>query len=290
MSFGAIPPTLPLALLCLGLTWLMARLYDQRQNNPSARPSQHLGDVALASLLGARAIYVCTHFSEYLQTPISIVAIGDGGFSWIGALLGAATGIIWKTRKSPEWRNSLCIFSMIGLSLYWGGLKLLHQPNGQLLAEYALTTLDGDEVSLGAKGLNLNPIAPTSSGSSNTIRQPMIINLWATWCGPCRREMPAFARAEQAFDDIDFVMLNQGESSDVARSYLVEKSLNFNYPLLDPNSAMLRSLNAQALPTTLFVSSRGEVLHTHMGELTYARLQDLANQLFGETQTRIPTK
>jgi thiol-disulfide isomerase/thioredoxin len=49
--------------------------------------------------------------------------------------------------------------------------------------------------------------------------KPLVLNLWATWCGPCRREMPVLATAQQAHDDVQFVFLNQGETLDEVQGF-----------------------------------------------------------------------
>lgn len=282
MSLGPIPLTLPLAIACLIGLWIIARLYDARHPNEPSNTRQHLSDVALASLIGARVFYVGFHLDAYLQAPVSIFALGDGGFSWAGAVLGAIGLILFKTRQQPAARVPLAALSLTGLLLYWGGLQLLPQPKHQSLPDLTLSTLDGATVFLNNEGLAFETMNQSPVSSAIAAR-PLIINLWATWCGPCRREMPAFARAEQAFANVAFIMLNQGETSEEVKSYLAQKNLNFTYPLLDFDSALLHSLDAQALPTTLFINKQGEVIHTHMGELTYARLQDLIKRFYNIT-------
>src|SRR5690606_40886240 len=66
-----------------------------------------------------------------------------------------------------------------------------------LFRSLALTKLEGGEVRL-----------PTFIG------QPTVVNLWATWCPPCRREMPVLRDAQQRYPDIAFIFANQGESAE----------------------------------------------------------------------------
>ncbi|WP_459655422.1 TlpA family protein disulfide reductase, partial [Achromobacter xylosoxidans] len=64
--------------------------------------------------------------------------------------------------------------------------------------------------------------------------KPTVVNLWASWCPPCRREMPAFEQAQAANPDIHFVFLNQGEAASTVRQYLDEHAPSLANALLDP--------------------------------------------------------
>src|SRR3546814_7473677 len=71
--------------------------------------------------------------------------------------------------------------------------------------------------------------------------EPMVVNLWATWCPPCRREMPVLAKAQEERGDVTFVFVNQGESESEIRDYLRESHLQLSNVLLDPFSSECRS-------------------------------------------------
>jgi peroxiredoxin len=100
---------------------------------------------------------------------------------------------------------------------------------------------------------------------------PVIMNLWATWCAPCRIEMPALQEAKEKHLEQGLIILalNQGESADVARSYFYdEMGLTFT-PLQDENitvAAMYGGMNV--LPTTYFIDREGIVSAIHRGPLT----------------------
>ena len=125
---------------------------------------------------------------------------------------------------------------------------------GDKAPNYTLLDLDGNRVSL-----------------SDFSGQPVIMNLWATWCAPCRIEMPALQDAKEKHNEQGLIILalNQGETADVAREYFYdEMGLTFT-PLLDENStiaAMYSGMNV--LPTTYFIDREGIVSAIHRGPLT----------------------
>ena len=102
--------------------------------------------------------------------------------------------------------------------------------------------------------------------------RPMVLNLWATWCPPCRREMPALARAQAAFPGVHFVFANQGESLAEVQPYLTQAGLPLKNVLLDGGSQLSAALTARALPTTAFYDAQGRLVEVHMGELTSAAI------------------
>ena len=137
----------------------------------------------------------------------------------------------------------------------------LAQQAGPLLPDLDLAALDESPVSL-----------------VSYMGQPVVLNLWATWCPPCRREMPVFEQAQADFPDIAFVMLNQGESAQQAQDFLQTEGLALTDVLLDPSSQAMRELKTGGLPTTFYFDARGELVDLHLGELTMAEMKDTLSQ------------
>ena len=113
--------------------------------------------------------------------------------------------------------------------------------------------------------------------------RPVVLNLWATWCPPCRREMPAFEQAQAAFPKVAFVMVNQGESAQHARAFLEREGLTLTDVLLDPSSRTMQEMGTRGLPTTLFFDTQGQLVASHVGELTIASLKDAIGRHFGRS-------
>src|SRR3546814_14561413 len=66
--------------------------------------------------------------------------------------------------------------------------------------------------------------------------RPMVLNLWATWCPPCRREMPVLEQAQGRYPGVVFVLVNQGEDRGTIHRYLDRAGLDLDHVLLDPHS------------------------------------------------------
>lgn len=112
------------------------------------------------------------------------------------------------------------------------------------------------------------------------VGQPIVLNLWATWCPPCRREMPVLEQAQNEFPDVAFVLVNQGESVQQTLAFLESEGLDLTHVLLDQASDTMRTLRTGGLPTTFFFDAQGQLVDLHLGEITMADLQGMIAQHF----------
>jgi thiol-disulfide isomerase/thioredoxin len=95
---------------------------------------------------------------------------------------------------------------------------------------------------------------------------PVVINKWASWCGPCRQEFPAFQRAAVTFGrQVAFMGLDSFDNAGNARAFLREFPVT--YPsFADPDDKVANALRAGAFfPTTLFFDASGKLSYTHQG-------------------------
>lgn len=128
---------------------------------------------------------------------------------------------------------------------------------GDSAPEFILNDLDGNPVAL-----------------SDFRGQPVILNFWATWCAPCRIEMPELQQTFYDYQDDNLVILalNQGESPDIVeRFFHDELGLAFT-PLLDAEYAVSDAYGALNLPTTFFINADGEVTAVHRGIIAREQL------------------
>lgn len=98
----------------------------------------------------------------------------------------------------------------------------------------------------------------------------VVLNLWATWCAPCRKEMPSLDRLQAAHggDDLEVVALSvdRGESLDKIREFYDEVGVEHLAIYRDPQSAVPRSLRAPGLPTTVVFDREGREVGRVLGE------------------------
>jgi thiol-disulfide isomerase/thioredoxin len=104
--------------------------------------------------------------------------------------------------------------------------------------------------------------------------KPMVLNFWASWCPPCRREMPMLVRSAARRPDIAFVFINEDSNLDDALQFMKEAGVPPAATVADPGGALMRQVRAAALPTTLFVSEDGRIVGAHVGGLSEATLQN----------------
>jgi cytochrome c biogenesis protein CcmG/thiol:disulfide interchange protein DsbE len=132
-------------------------------------------------------------------------------------------------------------------------------------------------------GIRLEGQVQTASGERFDLArfrgQPVVLNAWATWCGPCRRELPMLLEQARSQSRVRFVFLNQGEGPEAVRAYLEEAHLDMPDPLFDPSSEVIQRWGAQGLPTTYFFDATGKLVARHAGELKKEQLLDYLSLL-----------
>ncbi|MET7748569.1 TlpA disulfide reductase family protein [Micromonospora sp. NPDC005367] len=114
------------------------------------------------------------------------------------------------------------------------------------------------------------------------VRGPAVINVWASWCPPCRKELPAFQRlSKRAGDRIHVIGVNSQDSRSAAQS--IGEDLGVGFPMLvDQGTALQRALNRNAFPLTLLVDTQGRVVYTDAsGALDDASLGELVREHLG---------
>ncbi len=214
-------------------------------------------DIALIGLVAARLGFVIEWLPLYLAHPWTILRIDDGGFAVWPGVAGAAVFAVWRERRTPSLRWPLGAAMLAGW-LSWAllnGAVFFIQQSAPTLPMAQLARLDRSPVSLATLG-----------------GKPMVVNLWATWYPPCRREMPVLAAAQRRRPDVRFVFVNQGEGRARIRRYLRAEHLQLKNVLLDPFASVGRTVGSQALPTTLFFDASGKLVDFHTGAFSKATL------------------
>jgi peroxiredoxin len=99
----------------------------------------------------------------------------------------------------------------------------------------------------------------------------VLVNFWATWCEPCREEMPSMERLRVAMDGKRFAVLavNVGESGRTARAFGEKMQLGFPL-LLDRDTKTARAWSARVLPASFVVGPGGEIRYSYFGGIDWA--------------------
>jgi peroxiredoxin len=107
----------------------------------------------------------------------------------------------------------------------------------------------------------------------------VLVNFWATWCGPCRLEMPAFqARAERFASQLAVLAVNFDETAGQVQDFVDEFGLTFPV-LLDPGAKVQDLYRVRGYPTTYVVDAEGIVQFVHIGLMTEEQMDRYLAQL-----------
>lgn len=259
--------------LAVLLAWLVARGVARRLPDASHKAAGGvLVDGAFWGFVAARAGFIALWWKEYAAAPMSMAAIGDGGFAWWLGIPIAVAVVWWRTRSTVVLRRPALAGVVAGVVAWVLANSVLSVMlrSAEPLPDLQLASLDERPISLQAYA-----------------GRPVVLNLWASWCPPCRREMPVFEQAQAQFPDVDFVLVNQGESAQQAKAFLESEGLKLTDVLLDPSSQAMRAVRSRGLPTTLFYDAQGRLVDTHLGEITLPSLKNKMSSRFGRAPVLI---
>jgi cytochrome c biogenesis protein CcmG/thiol:disulfide interchange protein DsbE len=177
-----------------------------------------------------------------------------------------------------EWIAVLALVALMGVG--WIALSRDDAPGtiavpaaqapfvGNLAPDFTLQTVDGTSVTL--------------ADYAKEAGTPVVLNFWATWCPPCRVEMPFFERASRTYDgQVAILGVNQAEKVETIAEYARKNGLT--YPLLADTEMKVNNLYAVLnLPTTLFIDRNGVVQEILIGTISQAVLEDRIEELLNE--------
>ncbi len=134
---------------------------------------------------------------------------------------------------------------------------------GEPAPDFALPTPDGETVRL-----------------SDLRGRPVLLNFWATWCPPCKIEMPDIENLYQKYKDQGFtvIAIDQQESPDAVRQYFQQMGLSFQ-PVIDSTGEIFNLYRVVALPTSYFIDSQGVVRVQHRGMMTREQMESYVGQV-----------
>lgn len=172
-----------------------------------------------------------------------------------------------------RWHILTAIIAVLGLAaLAWGRVPAQRVSTalppapaiGHPAPLFTLPTLAGDSVAL-----------------SDLQGQPVVLNFWASWCGPCRSEMPELQRLHDRLGEAGVVVLgvNQGESPATAAAFL--ETLGLSFPVaLDQRTGVSQQYLVNSLPTTFFIDRAGVIRSTFIGPMSDAVLAQKLRSIY----------
>lgn len=276
---GLLIPTRPLGVISSLLVaiwasgWIAARIgLERRMVQGIAESSTWLG------LAGARIGFVAMNWDGYRFAPWTMFYLWQPGYS---VYAGIATGAVWalfRVLRQPAAIRPAHARALgggfSGGALVFGAMFLVLTltmgkdtlRRGDPVPDFGLRTLDGEPVRL-----------------SSLAGRVVVLNFWATWCPPCRREMPLLDQIQKKYEDrgVVIVGVSLSEPVEIVRPFI--DSMGVDYPIWvdgpgsDPNSDLTRDLFARfggvGLPTTYFIGRDGVLRAIQVGELNRAILQ-----------------
>lgn len=204
----------------------------------------------IAGLVAARLVYVALNWATFSSDPMRAFMFWQGGFEWLPGVIAAAVSALFVFRA---WRMRGLALAILGVS------TVVWLAAGAMLNDTAKSVPLPDVTLVDAKGAPVE-LRQYASG-------PVVINLWATWCAPCRRELPAMAKQAAQNPDLPFLFINQAEDPAAVQAFLQQQSLSLDHVLSDARSEVAAALGTVGIPITLFFHD-GAMVDMHAGEIS----------------------
>ncbi len=140
------------------------------------------------------------------------------------------------------------------------------QKNLNNAKDFQVLNIEGEKVSL-----------------SNYFGRPIVVNFWATWCNPCKQELPEFQEAYKKYNkDVEFLMVNltDGYNDTVKNVKEFVNKNNYSFPLyFDTQNSAGNAYNVYSIPQTLFINKDGKVLKSYKGMISKQNLERYIKKL-----------
>jgi len=96
--------------------------------------------------------------------------------------------------------------------------------------------------------------------------QVLLVNFWASWCGPCRQEMPLLENLYRRYAKLGFTVLGVNVDTDSTKANHYLKDISVSFPIVyDTSNAVSKTYNVNAMPTTVIVDRNGKMRFMHQG-------------------------
>ncbi|MCC4300115.1 TlpA family protein disulfide reductase [Aurantimonas coralicida] len=217
------------------------------------RVDERLGNWSLTvvpiGIIAARLGHVALHWETFAPKPFRVFSIWEGGFAALAGLAAALlyTLYVFQDVRLRIWSMGALAGSFVAWNIAW---QLVASTEAIAAPSESFAMLDGPARSLADFG-----------------EKPIVLNLCASWCPPCRREMPMMVRMTAIRTDAVFVFANQGESAQTVSRFLARADLEIDHVVLDQGYALAQHYGVSGYPATLFLDATGTLRSLHFGEI-----------------------
>ena len=158
------------------------------------------------------------------------------------------------SRMFKDWSVALLVAAIVFVVVGWFQARPQLELEGTA-PDFHLNDLDGQSVDL-------------ASFAGGTV----VLNFWASWCGPCKSEVPEFVRFSDDHPEIPVlgIAVDSGDEAAVARA---AKRFGITYPVAVADRSTINAYSVSTLPTTVVVGPGGELKSSRIGTMTYSELE-----------------
>jgi thiol-disulfide isomerase/thioredoxin len=191
--------------------------------------------------------------------------------------LATAPGTEHEPTALPRWIAAIIIGAIALASLAALLWPLLNKAQAPVAGGVIRAQIEAD----GAAG-RIGAIAPDFEWTGDD-GQPLrlssyrgrvvVVNFWATWCPPCKQEMPILQRVAASEPDVVVLEVDLMEPGDRARSFLDSLGLDRLQPVFDSDGATTRRYGVLSLPSTFFIDKEGVIRHLELTQMTEQRMR-----------------
>lgn len=254
-------PVAPLILLVsVAIAVVAARIAGR--GNPAAE--RVIVNSVIVGIVVSRLSFVAHYLPAYQGNVLKMLDFRDRGFDLLpGAVAGAAV-LLWAVVRRRQLRRAAIFAALAGI-FSWS-----------IATTFAGTGNESESL----PAVNVVDMHGKLQSLTRNDGKPLVINLWASWCAPCRGEMPILAQAQRQYDGVDLAFVNQGESRATVSDFVSTQGLSLQNLLLDPSLDVARAVGARAFPTTLFYDGKGKLLAVHLGPFSAATFQNALETLY----------
>jgi peroxiredoxin len=147
------------------------------------------------------------------------------------------------------WSNKLASLALVAVSFCFASNNAVAELINEPAPDFTLKAKSGENMRL--KELSGDVV---------------LVNFWASWCGPCRKEMPLLQKLQDKYKDMGFTVLgvNVEEQNDAAKNFIDEVGVSFPI-LLDEANDVSKLYDVNAMPTTVIIDRQGNKRYVHYG-------------------------